>query len=294
MSESLFTNENIPSIKTHGDLMDFLENKKVDLSANLVKLEYEQQLAFLQQELLRLQDWIRKKKKRLVIIFEGRDAAGKGGAIRRFKRFLNPRAARIVALGKPTDEDKGQWYFRRHVKELPHPGEIVFFDRSWYNRAVVEPVMGFCTEEEYELFMQQLPEFEHMLYEDGVQFIKLWFSISPDEQKRRFHSRMTHPLKQWKISPVDLKSTEMWKEYSYYIRQMFVKTHTNFSPWVVIRSDNKRVARLEAMRHVLAQFNYDGKDLTDSRLFPDPTVVHRFYRTLFDDLERQESENGRK
>ncbi|MCB0572131.1 MAG: polyphosphate kinase 2, partial [Phaeodactylibacter sp.] len=212
--------------------------------------------------------------------FEGRDAAGKGGAIRRFRRYLNPRSARVVALGKPSDIEKGQWYFRRHVKEMPNPGEIVFFDRSWYNRAVVEPVMGFCSQREYQLFIQQVPEFEHMLYEDGVRLVKFWFSISREEQERRFISREINPLKQWKISPVDVKSRGLWKEYSHHIREMFIRTHTDYSPWIIIKTDNKLEARLESLRYLLSLFDYEGKEEAATILYPDPNVVHRFYRSI--------------
>ncbi|MCP4121281.1 MAG: polyphosphate kinase 2 [Bacteroidetes bacterium] len=289
MSELVFTNQEIERLKTKEELEAYLLEEHVNLDNIKAKIQYEVELAHLQFELQKLQKWINKNKKRVVIIFEGRDAAGKGGSIRRFKRFLNPRSARVVALAKPSEIEQGQWYFRRHMKELPNPGEIVFFDRSWYNRAVVEPVMGFCKPEEYNLFMQQVTEFEHMLYEDGVQFIKLWFSITKKEQTKRFESRMTNPLKQWKISPVDLESRELWEEYSHHIRQMFVRTHTNFSPWIIIKTDYKRVARLESIRHVLSKFDYDGKDIDDSSLYPDPNVVHRFYRSLFDDIYIKEN-----
>ena len=289
MSEQLFTNEVIRQLSNKQDLENYLVAREVNLDPIKAKIEYEEELAHLQFELQKLQEWIRLEKKRVVIIFEGRDAAGKGGSIRRFRRFLNPRSARVVALTKPTDVERGQWYFRRHMKEMPNPGEIVFFDRSWYNRAVVEPVMGFCSDEEYNLFMQQVNEFEHMIYEDGVHIIKFWFSISKKEQNRRFESRLTNPLKQWKISPVDLESSNMWDRYSRYIREMFVHTHTNFSPWIVIKTDVKRQARLESMRYVLSQFDYKGKNIEDSALYPDPNIVHRFYRSLFDDIYIKEN-----
>lgn len=284
----LFTNKGIASIRTRSDLEDFLVSQSVDLEAVRARIRYEEELSHLQSELQKLQAWVRKQKERVVIIFEGRDAAGKGGAIRRFMHHLNPRTARVVALAKPSRTEQGQWYFRRHVKELPNPGEIVFFDRSWYNRAVVEPVMGFCTAAEYDLFIQQVTEFEHMLYEDGIRFVKFWFSISRKEQARRFEERQTNPLKQWKISDVDLKSQKLWEEYSQHIRKMFVRTHTNFSPWIIIKTDDMRVARLEAMRYVLSLFPYEGKPLEDSSLYFDPNVVHRFYRSLFDDIYLKE------
>ena len=179
-------------------------------------IDYESELLKLQAELVDLQQWTAKHKKRVCVLFEGRDAAGKGGAIRRFTEHLNPRSMRVVALTKPTEIEKGQWYFRRYIKELPEPGELVFFDRSWYNRAVVEPVMDFCSDEEYNKFMVQVPEFEHMLYEDGVIIIKFWFSISKQEQEKRFNSRLKNPLKQWKFSPVDKEGQIRWDKYTFY------------------------------------------------------------------------------
>jgi len=185
---------------------------------------------------------------------------------------------RVVALPKPTEVEKGQWYFQRYVKHLPNPGEIAFFDRSWYNRAVVEPVMNFCTKAQYQTFMQQVPEFEHMLYEDNIELIKFWFSISKDEQARRFKSRAINPLKQWKISPVDDKAQERWDLYTMYKEEMFSKTHTSYSPWVIVKANSKMKARLEAIRHVLNTFPYKGKDESKVNLHPDPDVVLRFHR----------------
>ena len=242
----------------------FLEilHSKVDkniLEAVRKKNDYENDLIHLQAELVNLQHWIAKNKRRVCVIFEGRDAAGKGGAIRRFTEHLNPRSNRIVALTKPTDVEKGQWYFRRYIKELPEPGEIVFFDRSWYNRAVVEPVMGFCSDNQYEKFMNQVNEFEHMLYEDGIDIIKLWFSITKEEQARRFQSRLNNPLKRWKFSPVDKEGQVRWNDYTYYKEQMFTKTHTTFSPWILVVTNNKKQARLESIRYLLSKFEYEGK-----------------------------------
>ncbi len=281
MGDFIFTNKDIKNIKSNDDLRSILDKNGISPAKINTKLTYEHDLRLLQIELLKLQNWIQKTNKRVVVIFEGRDAAGKGGSIKRFRRFLNPRSARLVALGKPSEIEKGQWYFRRHVKELPNAGEIVFFDRSWYNRAVVEPVMGFCSLEEYHQFMYQVPEFEHMLHEDGVSIIKLWFSISKEEQQKRFALRQTNPLKKWKLSPVDLKSSEVWDDYSHYIRQMFLKTHTEYAPWMIIKTNIKRVARLESIRYVLSVFDYDGKDKGDPFLFPDPNIVHRYNRSLF-------------
>jgi len=191
---------------------------------------------------------------------------------------LNPRSSRVVALSKPTENEKGQWYFRRYIKELPNPGEIVFFDRSWYNRAVVEPVMGFCDKEQYEQFMVQVPEFEHMLYEDGVIIIKFWFSISKEVQNNRFNSRLKNPLKRWKFSPVDKKGQELWGRYTYYKEQMFTKTHTPFSPWIIVKTNEKKTARLESMRHLLSRFDYSDKKDTSELIQPDPNVIVRYYR----------------
>lgn len=243
-------------------------------------MQYERELKQLQIELVKLQQWVQKNNKRVAIIFEGRDAAGKGGSIRRFIEHLNPRSMRLVALTKPTEVEQGQWYFRRYIKQLPNPGEIVFFDRSWYNRAVVEPVMGFCTDEQYKQYMVQVPEFEHMLYESGVEIIKFWFSISKEEQQARFDSRLQNPLKRWKFSPVDQKGQALWKEYSFYKEQMFSRTHTSYCPWIVVKTNNKLTARLESMRYVLSKFNYEGKDKSEATLLPDPNVVMRYYRSV--------------
>ena len=241
---------------------------------------YQTELLKLQTELVDFQQWVAKHKKRVCIIFEGRDAAGKGGAIRRFTEHMNPRSMRVVALTKPTESEKGQWYFRRYIKELPEPGEIVFFDRSWYNRAVVEPVMGFCTESQYIKYMVQVPEFEHMLYEDGVVIIKFWFSISKEEQLKRFNSRLANPLKQWKFSPVDKEGQKRWNLYTTYKEQMFSKTHTSFSPWIIIKTNNKKEARLESIRYVLSQFEYSRKDRSKNAILPDPNVAQRYHRLI--------------
>ncbi|WP_396602889.1 polyphosphate kinase 2 [Algibacter sp. R77976] len=246
----------------------------------LYSVNYEKELLKLQAELVDLQQWVAKYNKRVCVLFEGRDAAGKGGAIRRFTEHLNPRSMRVVALTKPTDVEKGQWYFRRYIKELPDPGELVFFDRSWYNRAVVEPVMGFCNEEAYNKFMVQVTEFEHMLYEDGVIIIKFWFSISKEEQERRFNARMKNPLKEWKFSEVDKQGQILWDKYTYYKEQMYSKTHTSFSPWIIIKTNIKKEARLESMRYVLSRFDYEGKGNSGTTILPDPNVVQRYHRMI--------------
>ncbi|MAT53501.1 MAG: polyphosphate kinase 2 [Saprospirales bacterium] len=276
----MFTLEDFQKAKKRSDLISIANTKNIKINKQLRHARYEEELRMLQAELVTLQQWIANKKMRVAIIFEGRDAAGKGGSIKRFTEHLNPRSMRVVALSKPTEVEKGQWYFRRYIKELPNPGEIVFFDRSWYNRAVVEPVMGFCNQKQYNQFMSQVPEFEHMLYEDGIKVIKFWFSISKEEQKKRFDSRLRNPLKRWKFSPVDMKGQELWDKYTHYKEQMFSKTHTNFSPWIIVRTNDKRTARLESMRYVLSQFNYPGKNKSKAVLLPDPNVIIRYYRQV--------------
>nr|WP_228144110.1 polyphosphate kinase 2 [Moraxella cuniculi] len=226
----------------------------------LSRKNYEAQKYKLQIELLKLQRHIKATGQKLVIIFEGRDAAGKGGTIKRFMEHLNPRGARVVALEKPTDQERGQWYFQRYVQHLPTSGEIVLFDRSWYNRAVVERVMGFCSDEEYRTFMRQVPEFEKHLVESGIHLVKFWFSVSREEQKARFASRENDPLKQWKLSPVDKASLNKWDDYTLAKEAMFFNTDTAEAPWIVIKSDCKKRARLNAMRYVLNKLAYENKD----------------------------------
>lgn len=273
------TKEDFESVSSNDELRQLIKNRNISIEKVEKKVFYLEELRRLQMELVKLQQWVSNNKKRVIIIFEGRDAAGKGGNIRRFTEHLNPRAMRVVALTKPTEVERGQWYFRRYIKELPNPGEIVFFDRSWYNRAVVEPVMGFCTEDQYHNFMVQVSEFEHMLYEDGADIIKFWFSISKNEQLARFNSRLETPLKRWKFSPVDKRGQELWDKYTLYKEQMFSKTHTSYSPWITVEANDKKIARLESIRYVLSQFNYDGKDKAQTSLFPDPNIIMRYYRS---------------
>ncbi len=223
---------------------------------------YEKQKYGLQVELLKLQAWVKDTGQRVVILFEGRDAAGKGGTIKRFMEHLNPRGARVVALEKPTESERGQWYFQRYIQHLPTAGEIVLFDRSWYNRAGVEQVMGFCTKDEYAEFMRQAPEFERNLVRSGIHLVKFWFSVSRKEQRRRFKERQRHPLKQWKLSPIDQASLDKWEEYTKAKEAMFFYTDTADSPWTVIKSDCKKRARLNAMRYILHRMPYKGKDLS--------------------------------
>jgi polyphosphate kinase 2 len=240
----------------------------------LSRRNYEKQKYKLQVELLKLQAWVKETGQRVVIIFEGRDAAGKGGAIKRFMEHLNPRGARVVALEKPSEVERGQWYFQRYVSQLPTAGEIVLFDRSWYNRAGVERVMGFCSNEEYLEFMREAPEFEKHLVRSGIHLIKFWFSVSRNEQRRRFKEREVHPLKQWKLSPIDLASLEKWDDYTKAKEAMFFHTDTAESPWTVVKSDCKKRARLNAMRYVLHKLPYKNKILDDIGSV-DPLLVGR-------------------
>ncbi|PQB06483.1 polyphosphate kinase 2 [Polaribacter filamentus] len=271
--------EEFENIKDNEELLSLLKTKNISYNKVVDTLFYNKELRLLQIELVKLQNYISKKKIRVAIVFEGRDAAGKGGNIRRFMEHLNPRSSRLVALNKPTDLEKGQWYFQRYVKELPNPGEIVFFDRSWYNRAVVEPVMGFCSAIQYKQFLVQVPEFEHMMYEDGVVIIKFWLSITKEEQQVRFEARKENPLKRWKFSPVDKQGQILWDKYTHYKSEMFSKTHTSYSPWMIIKTNDKKVARLEAMRHVLSQFDYEGKLDAGTVVNPDPNIAMRYYRS---------------
>lgn len=276
----MLSQKDFQNAKSQDEFLTLIKTKFGQVKADeiLSTLQYEDELLKLQAELVNLQQWIAKHKRRVCIIFEGRDASGKGSTIRRFIEHLNPRSMRVVALTKPTEKEKGQWYFRRYIKEMPNVGEIVFFDRSWYNRAVVEPVMGFCDEVQYDTFMRQVTEFEHMLYEDGVDIIKLWFSISKDEQLRRFNARLENPLKRWKFSPVDQEGQKRWDTYTFYKEQMFSITHTSISPWIIVQTNTKKEARIEGIRYVLSKFKYDGKGDTEVNLFPDPNIVQRYHR----------------
>ena len=273
------TEEELAAVNTKKGLLQLLSTKNIDVTKALATLRYERELEKLQIELVKLQRSVQLEGRRVAIIVEGRDAAGKGGTIRRFIEHMNPRSARVVALPKPTEVEKGQWYFQRYTEQLPNPGEIVFFDRSWYNRAVVEPVMNFCTEQQHRGFMQQVPEYEHMLYEDGVELIKFWFSISKDVQEERFQSRRVNPLKQWKISPVDEQAQAHWDLYTKYKEEMFSRTHTSYSPWIIVKANIKKEARLESMRYALSVLNYEGKDNAGTTLAPDPDIVVRYHRS---------------
>ncbi|MCG8313570.1 MAG: polyphosphate kinase 2 [Pseudomonadales bacterium] len=245
----------------------------------LSREEYEDEKLKLQIELLKMQSWVKDNGERIVILFEGRDAAGKGGTIKRFMEHLNPRGAKVIALEKPNDEERGQWYFQRYIKHLPTAGEIVLFDRSWYNRAGVEKVMGFCTQKEYLEFMRQAAELERMLVRSGIRFYKLWFSVSQAEQFRRFQMRRKDPLKQWKLSPIDLASLDKWDDYTEAKEAMFFYTDTADAPWTVIKSDDKKRARVNAMRYILNDIPYEGKnaevtDCVDTQIVSRTSVAH--------------------
>jgi polyphosphate kinase len=266
--------------KRNGDeLADDWRSGGYPYKYKILRREYEEQKFQLQTELLKLQGWVRETRQRVVILFEGRDAAGKGGTIKRFMEHLNPRGARVVALEKPSEIEQGQWYFQRYAQHLPTAGEMVFFDRSWYNRAGVERVMGFCSQAEYEEFLRQAPQFERHLVRSGIHLVKFWFSVSREEQRRRFKEREVHPLKQWKLSPIDLASLDKWDDYTRAKEAMFFHTDTADSPWTVIKSDDKKRARLNAMRYVLHSLPYKGKDVetigrVDDLLVGRANIIH--------------------
>ena len=242
---------------------------------------YEVEKWLLQVELLKFQYWAKDNGSRHVLVFEGRDAAGKGGSIKRFMEHLTPRGATVVALNKPTEVEAGQWYFQRYIEHLPTSGDMVLFDRSWYTRAGVERVMGFCSDAEYELFMEQAPQFEKMLVDAGVSITKFWFSVTQTEQRTRFAIRQLDPVRQWKLSPMDLESLDRWDDYTAAKEGMFRRTDTDWAPWITIKSNDKKRARINAMRHFLSQFDYEGKD-HDVVLRPDPRLVKRARDTVGD------------
>ena len=239
----------------------------------LHSIENDPEFIALQTEMVRMQNWLIESGKRLMILFEGRDSAGKGGAIMRFIRYINPRHYRVVALNKPTSQERGQWYFQRYIKHFPSPGEIIFFDRSWYNRAVVEPVMGFCSKEQYDLFIKQVVPFEDMLIEDGVILIKLWFSIDKNEQQTRLEERKINPLISWKLSTVDGLAQQKWDDFTRYKELMFKSTSTQNSPWIVVKGNNKDLARKEAMRYVLSNVEFEQRGQTGINLNFDPEII---------------------
>ncbi len=257
---------------THDAIRQAFENGEYPYEKKLDRKSYDRQKAELQAELLKVQKWVGEEGKKFVMLFEGRDAAGKGGTIKRFMEHLNPREARVVALNKPTDVEKGQWFFQRYIQHLPTSGEMVFYDRSWYNRAGVERVMGFCSPGEYLEFMRQTPELERMLVRSGIQLYKFWFSVTQTEQKRRFDSRKEDPLKRWKLSPVDVASLDKWDDYTEAKEAMFFYTHTADAPWTIVKSDDKKRARLEAMRYFLYTLDYPDKD-PEIAVAPDPLII---------------------
>ncbi len=253
-------------------IRDAFESGRYPYPRKMGRRPYEAEKALLQAELLKVQIWAQETGQKFVILFEGRDAAGKGGTIKRFTEHLNPRFARVVALNKPSERENGQWYFQRYVEHLPTAGEMVFYDRSWYNRAGVERVMGFCTPNEYLEFMRQAPEFERMLVRSGIRLYKYWFSVTQKEQRARFKSRETDPLKRWKLSPIDMASLEKWEDYTEAKEAMFFYTDTADAPWAIVKSNDKKRARLNCMRHFLASLDYPGKDAAVVGE-PDPLLV---------------------
>ncbi len=253
------TPKQIKKLNSKSGIKQWLKDEDTSAAKILRNITYETRLKKLQEELIKLQQWVTANDEKVVVLFEGRDAAGKGGAIRRVTEHLNPREFRVVALPKPTDDEKGQWYFQRYVNHLPKKGKIVFFDRSWYNRAVVEPVNGFCTQKEYKVFMNQVNDFERMIRESGIRLIKFYFSISKDEQQKRFEEIKSSPVKKWKYSPVDQRALELWDTYTLYKKRMFKKTNTKTAPWIVIKANRKTKARIEAIEHILRLIPYNPK-----------------------------------
>lgn len=250
------------------------KKKRVPIWVKEEVLKYEEELKTLQIELLKMQNYIKEKGLKLCILFEGRDAAGKGGTIKRITEHINPRGARVVALNKPSDVEKTQWYFQRYVPHLPSAGEIVLFDRSWYNRAGVERVMDFCTKAEYEEFLRDVPEFERMVVNSGITLIKFYFSVSKEEQYQRFEKRKNDPLKQYKLSPVDMESQKLWEEYTQAKFDMLKNSHTGYAPWIVIRSDNKKKARINAIKHILKNITYPEKIDVKKLHIDDKILIH--------------------
>lgn len=255
-------------IHTKKGLLALLTDEKLDAQKALRFVKYERRIEKLQEELIKLQNWVVGNKQKVIIIFEGRDAAGKGGAIRRITEHLNPREHRVVALPKPNEVEAGQWYFQRYINQLPKAGEIVFFDRSWYNRAVVEPVNGFCTKEQYDIFMEQVNQFERMLVRSGIILVKLYFSITKEEQKKRFDEIIKSPLKKWKYSPVDKKALSLWDKYTAYKEKMFSHTSTDIAPWKIFKANRKTRARIEVMEYILQTIPYQEKNLS--------VIAHKF------------------
>jgi len=256
MSQVKLTDEDVSLLNSKIGLHTALKNKKFNLQKTLGETKHIFELKRQQEELIKLQNWVIQEEKKIVILFEGRDAAGKGGAIRRITEYINPRHFRIVALNIPTDDERKQWFFQRYINQLPKPGEIVFFDRSWYNRAVVEPVNNFCTEKEYKIFMSQVNEFEKMLTQSDTYLIKFYFSITKSEQAKRFREIKNNPLKRWKMTPVDEKAQALWNDYSSYKKKMFKSTNSEHAPWTIINANQKSSARMSAIKHILKTIPY--------------------------------------
>lgn len=255
--EDKYSQSDINKLNSNKGILALFNTVPFNIDRSLRYVNYKKELKKLQVELIRMQTWVIENNKRIIIIFEGRDSAGKGGAIRRITERLNPRHYYEVALPKPSLEEQGQWYFQRYLTEFPKAGEIVFFDRSWYNRAVVEPVNGFCTEQQYKIFMNQVNEFERMIVESDIQIVKIYMSISKEEQAERFVDIRNSPLKQWKITPVDERAQELWDQYTFYKREMFLKTSTKLAPWKVIKANRKTYARVNAIKYILSVIPYD-------------------------------------
>lgn len=256
METKSLTKEELELINSKIGLHTLLKSKKTNISKTLEEVKYITSLRKQQEELIKLQQWTIDNDKKIIIVFEGRDAAGKGGAIRRVTEYINPRQFRIVALNIPTEDERKQWYFQRYIKYFPKPGEIVFFDRSWYNRAVVEPVNGFCSTEEYKRFMDQVNDFEKMLVQSNTYLIKLYFSITKEEQAKRFKDIKKDPLKRWKMTKVDERAQELWDDYTHYKEKMFAQTNTSYAPWTIIDANSKANARMKAIRHILDVIPY--------------------------------------
>lgn len=251
MQSKKYTPEEIALFNSKLGRYSLLKRKKINSDKILEELKYLTALKKKQEELIKLQNWVIENDQKVVVLFEGRDAAGKGGAIRRITKYINPRHFRIVALNIPTEDERKQWFFQRYIRQLPKPGELVFFDRSWYNRAVVEPVNGFCSQEEYELFMSQVNDFERMLVQSKITLIKLYFSITKEEQAARFKEIKSSPLKRWKMTPTDEKAQKLWEKYTTYKKRMFAHTNSTIAPWFIIDANNKPNARLTAISHIL-------------------------------------------
>jgi polyphosphate kinase 2 len=273
---STLTEDDLRRINSEAGILELLKSRNYNVEKILKKLRYTETMEYLQEELIKLQNWMIDSDKRVLIIFEGRDAAGKGGTIKRFTDGLMPRYHRVVALSKPSETEKGQWYFQRYISELPTADEIVLFDRSWYNRAVVEPVNGFCTESQYKVFMSQVNDFEKMLINDGIYIFKFWLDISKEEQEKRFNERLTDPLKQWKIGPVDAKAQELWDDYTRYRDLMLKQTDSNHCPWIFVNADSKKKTRVECIKYVLNNLDYTGKSNSKISLKPENELINLY------------------